>query len=233
MSLVADLVKRTSGEPILLASKETGLTSIPPPPRGKDAKSERIQAILAAALEEFFDQGFAAARLDAIAERAGIGKGTVYLYFDSKETLFEEAVRNMIAPLIDRLEHLTVAPQGSAEAMLRVIIATFYREFVGTERRRILRLLIGEGPRFPRLLAFYHREVVSRGIGVARKVIAHGVARGEFRETAVGDLPQVLIGPAMIGAIWMMLFNDFEPIDLEKLCSAHIDLVLEGLRLRA
>ena len=142
---------------------ETGLSSPPAPPGGKDQKNERVRAIIAAALEEFFQQGFAAARLDAIAERAGIGKGTIYLYFDSKETLFEEAVRSVILPVIERIESVALAPQGSAEALLRAMITTFYREVVATERRRLLRLLIAEGPRFPRLVSFYHAEVITRG----------------------------------------------------------------------
>ncbi len=168
---------------------------------------------------------------NSIAERAGIGKGTVYLYFDSKETLFEEAVRSVISPVIERLEHIAVSPQASAETMLRMMITTFYREVVATERRRVLRLLIGEGPRFPQLLAFYHREVVSRGMAAARRVMRYGIERGEFRSAGAVDMPQVLIGPAMVAAIWMMLFNDIEPIDPDIFCAAHIDLVLNGLRM--
>ena len=206
-----------------------GLNSSSIPPRGKDAKGERVQAILAAALQEFIEQGFAPARLDAIAERAGIGKGTVYLYFDSKEALFEEAVRGVILPVIEGLEGMALAPQGSAEALLKAMITTFYREVVATERRHIIRLLIGEGPRFPRLLAFYHGEVVSRGMAALRHVLRYGVERGEFRAAAASAFPQVVMGPAMIGAIWTMLFDDIEPLDLEHFCAAHIDLLMQGL----
>ncbi len=194
-----------------------------------DRRGERIAEILAAALHEFFEQGFAAARLDAIAERAGIGKGTIYLYFDSKETLFEEAVRSMILPILERAQGIANAPQGAAADVLRALLTTFYREVVSTERRRILRLLIGEGPRFPRLLEFYHREVISRGIGVIRQVLAYGVARGEFRATAAADYPQTVVGPALAGAIWKMLFDNLEPLDVDQLCEAHIDLLLNGL----
>jgi AcrR family transcriptional regulator len=196
----------------------------------KDPKSERIRTILNAALEEFFEQGFAAAKLDVIAERAGVGKGTVYLYFDSKEALFEEAVRNVIVPVIERIEAVALSPRGSAEDLLRIMITTFYREIVATDRRRILRLLIGEGPRFPRLLAFYHGEVISRGMSMLRGVLRYGIERGEFRQSAAIEFPQVLIGPAMAGAIWMMLFNEIDAIDLERLCEAHIDLALNGLK---
>jgi AcrR family transcriptional regulator len=208
------------------------LSSAPTPPSGKDQKNERFREILAAALEEFFQQGFAAARLDAIAERAGIGKGTVYLYFDSKETLFEEAVRSVIRPVLERIESVALAPQGSAETLLREMITTFYREIVATERRRLLRLLIAEGPRFPRLVSFYHSEVLTRGMAAMRFILRYGVERGEFVAGAAIEYPQVIMGPALIGAIWKLLFDDIDPIDLEKLREAHLELVLRGLKIR-
>jgi AcrR family transcriptional regulator len=203
-------------------------TPSPPEPK-KDPKAGKVNDILAAALEEFFQQGFAAARLDGIAERAGIGKGTIYLYFDSKEALFEAAVRSIIGPVFERAERFAADPSMAAADMLRGMITTFYREVIATERRRILRLLIAEGPRFPRLLEFYHREVIQRGMAAVRHVLAHGVARGEFRASLPVDYPQVIIGPAIIGAIWMLLFADLQPLDLDGLCKAHIDIILNGL----
>lgn len=211
---------------------ETGLSIPPAPPGGKDQKNERIRAIIAAALEEFFQQGFAAARLDAIAERAGIGKGTVYLYFDSKETLFEEAVRGVVLPVIDSIESVALAPQGSAEALLRAMITTFYREVVATERRRLLRLLIAEGSRFPRLVSFYHAEVLTRAIAAMRNVLRYGIERGEFTPSLAIEYPQTIMGPAIVGAIWKLLFEDIDPIDLEQLREAHLDIVLRGLLAR-
>jgi len=195
----------------------------------KDAKNERVQLILAAALEEFVELGFAAARLDSIAERAGVAKGTVYLYFENKEALFEEAVRSVILPTIERVESMAVKPDGSAEDLLRAMIGAFYREVIGTEKKRVIRLLIGEGPRFPKLLAFYHGEVISRGLSVLRKVMEYGVERGEFDRNAAVDYPQVILAPAMVAALWKMLFDDIESIDLDRYCDAHLDLVMNGL----
>lgn len=206
------------------------MSTPPDSPKSKDPKAERVQAILAAALEEFIAQGFAAARLDAIAERAGVAKGTLYLYFDSKETLFEAAVRGVIAPVIERLEGAALAPQGSAATLLGMMIGIFYREVVGTDRRKVIRVLIGEGPRFPRLLRFYHAEVVSRGMAALRRLIDYGVARGEFRATTASEFPQLIVGPAMVAAIWSMLFSEFEPLDLEKYAAAHVEHVLAALR---
>lgn len=206
------------------------MSSPPDSQKSKDPKSERVQAILAAALEEFIAQGFAAARLDAIAERAGVAKGTLYLYFDGKEALFEAAVRGVISPVIGHIEQAASAPHGSAADLLGMMIGVFYREMVATDRRKVIRVLIGEGPRFPRLLRFYHAEVVSRGMTALRRVIDYGVARGEFRPSAVSEFPQLVAGPALIAAIWSMLFNEFEPLELEKYAEAHIDHVLHALR---
>lgn len=202
------------------------------PEQKKDPKAARMNDILGAALEEFFQQGFAAARLDAIAERAGIGKGTIYLYFDSKEALFEEAVLSILRPVFEQADRIATAPQGSAADMLRMLITTLYRQFVGTERRRILRLLIAEGPRFPRLVSFYHREVIQRGMTAMRGLMNYGVARGEFRANLPLDYPQVIIGPALVGAIWQLLFQELEPLDMDGLCKAHIDIILSGLLAR-
>jgi AcrR family transcriptional regulator len=211
---------------------ENRLNETPEHEQKKDPKSARMNDILAAALEAFFEQGFAAARLDSIAERAGIGKGTIYLYFDSKEALFEEAVLSIIRPVFEAAERATANPQGSAADMLRALISKLYKELVRTERRRILRLLIAEGPRFPRLVSFYHREVVQRGVRGFRAILDYGAATGEFRAPIPLDYPQVIVAPAIMAAIWQLLFQELEPLDIDGFCDAHIDVILNGLLAR-
>ncbi|MFP3920582.1 MAG: TetR/AcrR family transcriptional regulator [Dichotomicrobium sp.] len=199
----------------------------------KETKNKRIRLILTAALDEFVENGFADARLDSIAERAGVAKGTIYLYFDRKETLFEEAVRAVIGPMITHFETLAAAPQGDAEAILRQMLQTFYREIISDPKKRnLLRLIISQGPRFPQLLRFYHDEVVSRGMGALKRVLIYGVERGEFAPSPVSDHPQIIIGPALTAAIWTILFEEIEPIDLEAFCHVHLDFVLCSLTAR-
>jgi len=199
--------------------------------QGRDTKSKRIPLILSAALEEFVEKGFAAARLDSIAERAGVAKGTIYLYFDKKESLFEEAVRAVIGPMIARFEGLAAAPQDDAEAILRQMVRTLYRDVITDPKKRsLLRLIISEGPRFPQLLRFYHDEVVSRGMAALKRVLAYGAERGEFAPSPVLDYPQIILGPALTSAIWTILFEDIDPIDLDPYCEAHLDFVLRGLK---
>jgi AcrR family transcriptional regulator len=211
---------------------EVPVLNSPTDPTRKDAKAERVQLVLAAALDEFADLGFASARLDSIAERAGVAKGTVYLYFENKEALFEEAVRSVIVPTIEHIETMVAKPEGSAEALLRAMIGTFYREVIGTDKKRVIRLLIGEGSRFPALLAFYHREVMSRGLAVLGTVMDYGVERGEFERNAAVRYPQIILAPGLVAALWKMLFDDFDSIDLDEYCDAHLDLVINGLKSR-
>ncbi len=199
-------------------------------PSQDGAKSERHREIIAAAMQEFYEQGFAAARLDAIAERAGVAKGTVYLYFDSKEALFEGAVRSVILPVIEHIEILAHEPTGLASDLLKQILVTFYTQVIATDRRRLLRLLISEGPRFPNILVFYHREVVAKAVSVIRSLVSYGVQRGEFRTTAAVDFPMAIFGAAIAGAVWTILFEDIDPIDLNGLCETHLDIVLNGLK---
>src|SRR3954452_8305187 len=120
-------------------------------------RGERREAIVAAALDEFSARGFAATRLDDVARRAGVAKGTIYLYFRDKESLFQELVRAMVSPLVGAI---TTAPLHDVpiRAVIEMIIEVFVTEILGTRRKDVLRLIIAEGPRFPKLAEFYYRE---------------------------------------------------------------------------
>src|SRR3954467_7267637 len=112
------------------------------------AAEERRTAILAAALEEFTARGYEGARLDDVAKRAGVAKGTIYLYFADKETLFQELVRSMVHPVLGTLEKLRDV-DVPARMLVEGLLGTFVREVLGTRRRDIVRLILTEGPRFP------------------------------------------------------------------------------------
>ena len=117
-----------------------------------------------AGLAVFSDQGFAATKLDDVAVKAGVAKGTIYLYFRDKQDLFEQIVRDAVLPVIARLEGIAQAPDLPAEVALKALIDLFRTEVLETRRKHVLRLIMTEGPRFPALAEFYHREVVSRGL---------------------------------------------------------------------
>src|SRR5262245_6007588 len=142
-------------------------------PRARKSAARR-EAILAAALDEFSAQGFAAARMDDVARRAGVGKGTIYLHFRDKEALFQDLVRTMLVPLVAGLEAARPGDQP-VRKLIESFIDLFVREVYNTRRRDVLRLVMTEGQRFPTLAEFYYREVVGRAIAAMRGLIARAV----------------------------------------------------------
>jgi len=183
----------------------------------------RRAAILAAALDEFAERGFAAARLDDVAKRAGVAKGTIYLYFRDKEALFQELVRTMVTPLIGTIEAL-----GAADLPMRAlcdnIVDLFVREVYETRRKDVIRLIITEGRRFPKLAEFYYREVLSRIIGAVRAMLRRAAARGEAPEGLI-DFPQLIVAPGLVAILWSGLFDRFEPLDVRAMMKTNVELL--------
>src|SRR5258708_30896297 len=154
-------------------NSRTAGRSVPAGVRAQRA-AERRDAILAAALDVFAAQGFAAARLDDVAERAGVAKGTIYLYFAGKETLFQELIRAQLSPLVGggiHASHADIPLRQFAEQLIDV----FVREVFGTRRKDVIRLMITEGPRFPKLAEFYYREVIARVLEAVRALLRRAV----------------------------------------------------------
>ena len=205
------------------AAPASGQVAAAEPPKRAQRAAARRQAILDAALEEFAAKGFAAARLDDVAVRAGVAKGTIYLHFRDKDALFHELVRSAIVPIVGRLEAMTA--QLSARALLDAFAHTFAHDICGTRRGDIVRLVITEGARFPALADVYYREVVSRGLPVLRAVIAQGVARGEIADERLAQFPQLVVAPALVALLWSALFGRHAPLDVEAMLRAHLDLI--------
>jgi AcrR family transcriptional regulator len=187
--------------------------------------AERRGAIIEAAMDEFIARGFAATRLDDVAKRAGVAKGTIYLHFKDKEALFEELIRTAIVPLVNRLAEGPPPAGGSVRDMIEGFVRTFLHEVTTTRRGDIVRLIVAEGPRFPSVADFYYREVVSRGIAAMRALIELGIARGEIRQKNLAHYPQILVAPAMIAVIWQSLFARHAPLDAQDMLRVHLDLI--------
>jgi AcrR family transcriptional regulator len=187
--------------------------------------AERRQAILDAALDEFSAKGFAATRIDDVAERAGVAKGTIYLYFADKEALFQELVRTSLVPVVGGL---TMPASGdiSVRAVLEAFADRLVSDVLNTRRADIIRLVIAEGRRFPSLAEFHYREVIERGIGAMRALLSYGIARGEIREERLRDFPQLIVAPALIALIWESTFGRFAPLDVRGMLRTHIDLII-------
>jgi AcrR family transcriptional regulator len=196
------------------------------PPRAAQESEARRRAILDAALVEFAAHGFAAARLDDVARRAGIAKGTLYLYFADKEAMFEALVRGAITPLLDNLQQVAALPDVPTRQVLKLLFATFAREVLGSDRKLLLRLLITEGARFPRLVAFYHAEIVTPGLALMRGLMNRAAERGEIANDSAVRFPQLVMAPLLLAIVWDMLFGRVAPLDTEGLIDAHVALLV-------
>ena len=193
-------------------------------------KAERPQEILEAAFVEFSRNGYATTTLDRVAERAGVTKGTIYVYFENKEHLFISMVREVTKAALDTVHEMLETHEGTTADLLRAQFSFIYQHIVEDRRRReVLRMLIAEAPRFPELADRYHQEILRPCLDMLRQAIRRGMDRGEFRNSAIVDLPQIVIAPIALVDIWMMMFDDRQPLDMKAYFNAHLDLVLNGL----
>jgi AcrR family transcriptional regulator len=203
--------------------------SAPPAPKPASNRAERAAerrgAIIEAAMDEFIARGFAATRLDDVARRAGVAKGTIYLHFKDKESMFEELIRTAIVPLVVRLGSTPPPSGASVRDMVEGFAKTFIEEVATTRRGDIVRLIVAEGPRFPAVADFYYREVVSRGLAGMRALIELGIARGEIKQKNLAQFPQIMVAPALIAVIWQSLFSRHAPLDALEMFRVHLDLI--------
>ena len=199
-------------------------TSPKPPSNRAERTAERREAIIEAALDEFISRGFTATRIDDVARRAGVAKGTIYLHFKDKESMFEELIRTALVPLIGRL-HAPPPIGGSVRDAVEAFARTFIQEVASTRRGDIVRLIVAEGPRFPSIADFYYREVVSRGLAGMRALIELAVSRGEIQQKNLARFPQILVAPAIIAVIWQSLFSRHAPLDATEMFRVHLDLI--------
>lgn len=196
--------------------------------RSDEDKQARQASILTAALQVFLEKGFAAARLDDVAARAGVAKGTVYLYFASKEALLEALVHEAVSGPIGMLEQQFRASQMSAPDALRMLVDFFAHGVLASERRRIVSLILTEAPRFPSIAAFYHREVISRGMSLFRAIAQRGRERGDFDMPEIEAFPQLIMAPAVMALIWTLLFEEHEHLDASAMLQAHLAILLRA-----
>jgi AcrR family transcriptional regulator len=199
--------------------------------RRRHQRDLRESEILEAAFEEFAARGYAAARLEDVARRAGVAKGLPSFYFDSKAELFKAVLRRLVLPDWAALEAQFQQSGGAAAAQqLRSLIAIAYDRLVTNPRaHQLIRLLVAEGAKFPELTEFYHAEVIDRAVSLLRKILQRGVERGEIRPGPILDYPQAVMGPALMAILWQLLFAARHPLDLARFFEVHLDLVLHGL----
>ncbi len=194
------------------------------PTRNELAQRNR-GAIARAALEVFTERGFAAARMEDVARRAGVAKGTIYLHFANKEALFEAIVRETILPALDGLTGTEPQPDETTRAFAERLLLGVVSRLQAGSGFAVVRLLMAEGTRFPDLAAIYYRTIVAPGLVMLRRLGRRAVARGEQGGEELGRFPQLAIAPVLMGLLWEGLFENFEALDVEALVRAYLDLL--------
>jgi AcrR family transcriptional regulator len=205
------------------------ITSAPATPRRR-RKDARPAELMAAALDLFVEKGFAATRLDDVAARAGVSKGTLYLYFDSKEALFKAVVEQGIVPLLLVAEQQMEGFTGSSAELLRRLIVGWWQQIGGTRLAGLIKLIIAEACNFPELAQYYHDRVIVRGRGVLSTVLQRGMTSGEFRSLNVESAIDVIFAPLLMLVVWRSsLCNCGREIDPDVFLQTHFDLLIHGL----
>ena len=198
-------------------------------PRYRRRKEDRPDEIAAAAFEAFAANGYSATKVEDVAKRAGVSKGLLYLYYKTKEELFKAVIRNVVVRRIDLLIAVLDDPDQSAEDFIRGPMLSLLKQMPGSPIAVVIRLLISEAPKHPDLVDFYWDNVASRGLGALQGLLERGVRNGEFRRTAVNELPQILLAPVMVSVVWGVVFAN-RSLDTDKLIETNIDMILDYIR---
>jgi AcrR family transcriptional regulator len=199
------------------------------PPRYQRRKQDRPQEITEAAFAAFAEKGYTATKVEEVARRAGVSKGLLYLYFETKEELFKAVIRSVVTPRIDALARALDGSELSAEAFIRGPLLAFMQGLPGSPASVVIRLMISEAPKHPDLVDYYWENVASRGLGALRQLLERGVANGEFRDSAVNELPQLFVAPVMMSIVWGIVFTE-RSRDTDKLIETHLDMILAYIR---
>lgn len=199
------------------------------PLRNRRRKEDRPDEIADAAFEAFASNGFDRTRLDDVARRAGVSKGLLYVYYKTKEELFKAVIRRVVSPYVDTLSKRLEQSDESAEALLRGPVQSFMQQLPDTPARIVVKLMISEGARHPDLLDYYWDNVASRGMAMIQSIVQRGVDRGEFRQSAVTDLPQLVVSPMLVAMIWKIVFAE-RSLDTDRLVETHVDMLLTFLK---
>ncbi|MCW2285968.1 AcrR family transcriptional regulator [Rhodoblastus acidophilus] len=193
-------------------------------------KAERPGEILDAAFEAFAQGGYAATRLEDVAARAGVTKGTIYVYFPTKEKLFEDMVRSHSAGLLADADSFVAGIKGETDEKLRALLHFLYGRCVEDKRgREMLRFMIAEGKHFPQLVAEHYRDFVVPLLGLVSTMLDEGMATGKFRADLSLETVRIVVAPTLFLGVVRLIFGDAPPVDEEAYVAAHIDLTLKGL----
>jgi AcrR family transcriptional regulator len=205
--------------------------SNPSSPKWRRRADARPAEIVEAAYRVFSEKGFAAARLEDIAQRAGVSKGALYLYFETKQDIFEAVVRDAVAPNISAIETFALGFAGPFDQLIR-LIAPRAAELADTSKLgRIIKMVVAESGNFPEIARVWHEAVVVKGLGLLTGLIARAQERGEVRPGDPRDYAVSIVGPLLMAVIFRETFVPVgaKPFDIPTLMQQHLDALLPGL----
>lgn len=200
-------------------------------PKFRRRKEARPAEIVAAAFEVFAQKGFAGAKLDDIAARAGVSKGAVYLYFETKEDLFRAVVTQGVAPNVEQVLAMLAQHPGPFAPLLESIAERMAQVVTATPVGGLVKMVIGEARNFPELARVWHDQLVSKALGALSTAIAAAQARGEVKPGDPRMYALSIASPLLVGVIWRETFAPIgaEPFDIAALARQHVRAVLQGL----
>lgn len=208
-------------------------TTTPPQskPRWQRRKEDRPTEIVAAALDVFVERGFAAARVEEVARRAGVTKGTLYLYFDSKAALFKAVVRENIVAALTRASATVDRHTGSTPDLFARLLRETWQVMGDTRLSGLPKLVLSEARNFPEVAQFWYEEVVRPGHELFGRVLRRGIERGEFRPVDVKLSVRLALAPLLHLLVWQHSLGPClaEPFDVERYVATHIDTFLHGV----
>lgn len=198
-------------------------------PKVQRRKQARTGEIMAAGLKAFSQRGFAATRLEDVAEAAGVSKATIYLYFDSKADLLKAILIDIVGSRMGHIEALTKTINGSASDILRMTFALACQTIGSPDVRAILKLILSESQNFPEIAEFHRKEIAYRGLYSLARIIEHGTKRGEFRPCDPVATAQSIIFPILMNALVTEVFGPMPEFSTTRFYPSHLDFVLRGL----
>lgn len=201
--------------------------------RTENAKEDRRRQLLAAALDELFEKGFAATRMEDIASRAGFSKGTLYLYFDSKEALFEALIESVALPNLARIEQ-TVSEIADPREAIRALMSFASGMVLHSDLPRIVKILIADSGSFPEVVQGYRRNVLERLLGGVELLLSKASEDGALAVEHAALSARLLLAPVVFSALWTTVFESLEErsggrgLDVETLLALHAEQQLKA-----
>jgi AcrR family transcriptional regulator len=203
-----------------------------PKPRWERRKDARPSELLAAALELFVEKGYAGTRLEDVAARAGVSKGTLYLYFANKEDLFKAAVRDNVVARISASADEVLRFEGTSANLMRHLITNWWRDYGDSKAGGLGKLVMAESGNFPEIARFFLEEVIEPWHELLATAIRRGIERGEFRAVDPAMFVRVITAPLVMLSLWKRSFGPCsrKPVDADAYLGTHVDMVLASLR---